>query len=534
MANLYVNDGGDARLEDENGNVVARFDESVGEWQLNATNVSGVGAVDAQSVSAVESLSKNEPVHNVKHPDYGAVGDGSADDTQAIQDALNDASDGNPVYLPAGEYRVSSPLTWTYGNEIIGASMVTTTINGSDITSGPILSTDIDTRRTAPALRRIRLENGPDDGVVFDDTHEWTIARTWIEGCGGDGFVASAGTPSWKGVIRDSLANNNAAAGWNINGYAVSLHGVWALGNTIGVSMGGQADISAYTLEFNDTDLLIDSADSVHVGGGYHEASDVVWSPSDPKINIHVRNSEAVTISGASALKRRGVGIKVEDSDITLAAAGGESTVSGDLFGWHEDDNLGLKVSGNSLVRYESTVGAPIATDDISSISWSQDNTRGGPADELGGDGGFDVDGDGDGLADGWETIGSPTLNHISSPIEYGPAAQEVTSNSTFEGVRHSVSLSPSTNYTMGVWYRADGEFYAGTDQTERVGGFDLRPNAQVSDLGGLQFGWVQFSTGSTAPARLVIKLRDSGTTVVLDGMALYEGSYTASDFPML
>ena len=52
-------------------------------------------------------------VFNVKHPDYGAVGDGSADDGPAIQLALNaaHAAGGGKVYFPAGTYRKTKRLS---------------------------------------------------------------------------------------------------------------------------------------------------------------------------------------------------------------------------------------------------------------------------------------------------------------------------------------------------------------------------------------------------------------------------------------
>lgn len=87
MADLFINDGGDARLEDENGDVVARFDESAGEWQLNATDVQGVGALDAQSVST-DSLSfgiSSRPITNFEQETWSVPGD-----YNTIQAALND------------------------------------------------------------------------------------------------------------------------------------------------------------------------------------------------------------------------------------------------------------------------------------------------------------------------------------------------------------------------------------------------------------------------------------------------------------
>ena len=53
-------------------------------------------------------------VYNVKDRDYGAVGDGSNDDTAEIQAAINAAiSTGGIVFMPAGIYKISAPLDFS-------------------------------------------------------------------------------------------------------------------------------------------------------------------------------------------------------------------------------------------------------------------------------------------------------------------------------------------------------------------------------------------------------------------------------------
>jgi hypothetical protein len=60
-------------------------------------------------------ITKVMPVINVKHSNYGALGDGSNEDTAAIQSAINKAqTDGTGVvYLPKGTYVVDGSLTVT-------------------------------------------------------------------------------------------------------------------------------------------------------------------------------------------------------------------------------------------------------------------------------------------------------------------------------------------------------------------------------------------------------------------------------------
>lgn len=47
---------------------------------------------------------------NVKEAPYSAVGNNNADDTAALQAALDNAPDGTIVYLPAGRYKITAPL----------------------------------------------------------------------------------------------------------------------------------------------------------------------------------------------------------------------------------------------------------------------------------------------------------------------------------------------------------------------------------------------------------------------------------------
>ena len=64
------------------------------------------------SVAHVKEHDLKTPIEFVNAKDYGAKGDGKADDTQAIQKALNAAVKNTGVcYLPAGSYRLNGTLT---------------------------------------------------------------------------------------------------------------------------------------------------------------------------------------------------------------------------------------------------------------------------------------------------------------------------------------------------------------------------------------------------------------------------------------
>jgi hypothetical protein len=81
------------------------------------------------------------PIFNVK--DYGAVGDGSNDDTSAINAAIaafNNVSPAVPMYFPTGQYKITSDLTTiTSSGMIFGAGV----IPGQDTGAGRLGSTVI-------------------------------------------------------------------------------------------------------------------------------------------------------------------------------------------------------------------------------------------------------------------------------------------------------------------------------------------------------------------------------------------------------
>ena len=60
--------------------------------------------------------------------DYGAVGDGSTDDTSAINAALAAASSGDAVYFPTGNYKITSQITFNTNNVCIFGEGSTQTI----------------------------------------------------------------------------------------------------------------------------------------------------------------------------------------------------------------------------------------------------------------------------------------------------------------------------------------------------------------------------------------------------------------------
>jgi hypothetical protein len=118
---------------------------------------------------------------NVK--DYGAIGDGTTDDTAAIQAALDAVPDGGrAVYLPAGRYKVTSTLkitrdaTYFYGDGTGNKIGATQTSIGSRLEPTAAV--------TGSVLRTQRTEDDrPLQGVVLRDfTIEGQLLGTGVTG----------------------------------------------------------------------------------------------------------------------------------------------------------------------------------------------------------------------------------------------------------------------------------------------------------------------------------------------------------------
>ena len=92
--------------------------------------VSSATALATGSTTARTLANRFADVVNVK--DFGAVGDGVADDTVAIQAALNI---GKPIYLPTGTYKINSALTIMANNSGIKGDGYGTVIQTTSATA---------------------------------------------------------------------------------------------------------------------------------------------------------------------------------------------------------------------------------------------------------------------------------------------------------------------------------------------------------------------------------------------------------------
>ncbi len=118
---------------------------------------------------------------------YGAVGDGTTDDTNAIQTAINTVKD---VYIPPGDFLISSALTLGNDSTLFGGgwdSVITTSTANHDLIS--CSSVDRVTIRDLKLDGVASTTNG--NGILFTGCDDCLVYHCEIEGVSRDGVRAT-------------------------------------------------------------------------------------------------------------------------------------------------------------------------------------------------------------------------------------------------------------------------------------------------------------------------------------------------------
>ena len=189
---------------------------------LTDTTITSPAKNETLIYNATESKWRNIPqsVANVK--DYGAKGDNSTDDRQAIQDAIDslaaggaDITDGGIVYLPSGVYKISSPLSFNSTHQniaLVGSSK-----------HYPLSPQDTNYRGGTV----IRATNASMNGINITDAQNISVSNIAIDALGvtktsGSAIRALSATDN-AGVTVESVMIRDFNCGIDIDGYSQSV-----------------------------------------------------------------------------------------------------------------------------------------------------------------------------------------------------------------------------------------------------------------------------------------------------------------------
>jgi len=137
------------------------------------TAASSVVTYNQGGTGSVSRTVENKLQESVSVKDFGAVGDGTTDDTAAIQAAINSLTTGGNVYIPTGTYKITATLTddknapTSSGMPItlIGSGASEVAGEGTIIqTTGAMVGIIFDGNRSGGRHFHIKGDNGAADG----------------------------------------------------------------------------------------------------------------------------------------------------------------------------------------------------------------------------------------------------------------------------------------------------------------------------------------------------------------------------------
>jgi hypothetical protein len=183
------------------------------DWKVD---VGGTASTLATVAAATEGL-----VFNVLDPAYGATGDGTTDDTTAIQAALTAAAGGGTVYFPKGTYRVTSALNMTESCNLVGVKAGVSRI-AHDSASADVLNLTTGASLPHVEIRNLQFYHSQSNTGIFLDVNATADVR--IDNCNiVDADFDGSVLIDWAGnggscVLVDSQFEVNAAGGkWFVN-----------------------------------------------------------------------------------------------------------------------------------------------------------------------------------------------------------------------------------------------------------------------------------------------------------------------------
>ena len=329
---------------------------------------------------AVARTAQAKMRETVSVKDFGAVGDGVADDTAAIQAAVTYAINSNlkAVYIPSGVYVVSATIN-------LGRMCLRGDGDGSRIK--PTISDGSAVLSFAAGSNFFSLDSFRIDNDL--NLANFISGAINAQNCTGIKVNSSGGTFSARYVMRDVVVRG-CKVGYDINGFIGTLDNVWSLACETGLIATAFNSVRAH-LRFEECrkDFTLTSSGGVHfdqlISEGGTLQSGLLTSTVDGCNAItftsmyleQARNVPFITFGGTTECKN------VEVGTVTAGMADNAGK-NNEIYALAFDRVDGLKIggfysTGTNQKRYSSTANTKNIVDTStasSAANWPNDNSN--------------------------------------------------------------------------------------------------------------------------------------------------------------
>lgn len=262
-------------------------------WLLRGAAVGAAAAGGAIALRAPEARATTPPgvAGWLNVADYGAVGDGTTDNTTAFSNALSAASSlgGATVLVPPGTYLVNGTLTLHTGTVLAGASRTSSIIKQA-ATTGPLLHALDQRYLSVTDLTLQGPGSGTGSGVYFDQSTGSAVAGLEIRDVNvvnfcGDAVFLNTPITSTLTNVRCQISPSSTSAGYAfhvLSGTSLVFNACYANGAFLtGYYLDGlhYSSLDACAADGNNRSYYLNDCESVTLTGSGCESNVIGTAP---------------------------------------------------------------------------------------------------------------------------------------------------------------------------------------------------------------------------------------------------------------
>lgn len=284
---------------------------------------------------------------------YGATGDGTTDDTQAIQNAINDVpkNNGGLILFPTGTYKITSTLTLYANTSLYGTNIFASVITMDGQNKPFFKATDLDdvniknltfnsvkgqfnggitfdTLNNANVqhlnVENVQLNNSSSDGFTVVNPLMSSIKQVLVDHSRKSGFnIYSSNSYDSNISMESCFASNNEQFGFKLDGLTFSNftncvaevnYGGFHINNVHGSTFNACGEINNHYdggLADSGIGYNVTNSDSLTFNGAYSDKSGI-GAEADSLVGMHI-DSEEITINSFHQDGRSKLGIDCTD-----------------------------------------------------------------------------------------------------------------------------------------------------------------------------------------------------------------------------